>query len=292
MEEPRAAEVAENPIQHIVIFGTGPIGAGFALTCALNKVTVALISKSPSELSEAREWITDFFDRGVEKGAFKAAEVYQISAKLCFALGLDHVGRADLILDCLNEDFESKRALMAEVGPLAKPNAICATHTSLIPVRELGEAFGKPDRFIGVHFFTPVAVNKLVEVVSTPDTSRETIEEVMDFCIRIGKTPVLTKDQPGYVVNRLLVPFLLNAMKLYQEGNAPEDVDTAIELALGHKVGPLRLADSIGLDVVARMAERLYEYYGDDMYDPPEVLKQHIERGRLGKKTGRGFYRY
>jgi 3-hydroxybutyryl-CoA dehydrogenase len=292
MEEPRAGEVAENPIQHIVIFGTSQIGAGFALTCALNKVTVALISKSPAELTEAREWISDFFEKGVEKGAFKAAEVYQISAKLCFALGLDHVGRADLIIDCLREDFESKKKLLAEIGPLAKPTAICATHTSLSPVRELGAAFGFPERFIGMHLFSPVAVNKLIEVVSTPDSSRETIEAVMDFCIRIGKTPVLTKDQPGYVVNRLLIPFLLSAMKLYQEGNAPEDVDMAIELAMGHKVGPLRIADTMGLDVVARMAERLYEHFRDESYNPPEILKQHIERGRLGKKTGRGFYRY
>jgi 3-hydroxybutyryl-CoA dehydrogenase len=293
MEDPvTPVSGGEEAIRHIVIFGTGHTGAGFALSCALKGVVVALISKSSTELAEARNWVTDTLDKGLEMGSFKQAEVYQIAGRLCFALGMEHVSRADLIVDCLNESMTAKSELFAEIRDMAKPTAIGSTHTSLSSIREIGVAFGAPERFLGLHLFTPVPVNKLIEVVSTPETSRETIEAVMDLCMKIGKTPVLTKDQPGFVVNRLLIPFLLNAMRLYQEGNAPEDVDTAIELGLGHKAGPLKVADTMGLDVVARMAERLYEHYGDEMFNPPEVLRQHIERGRLGKKTGRGFYRY
>ena len=279
-------------INSIVIFGTGHVGAGLALACALKAVTVSLVSTDSAGLVDARTWMRDFFDRAVQQGKFQQSEVFHILGRMCFALGYERVSSADLIVECVEGDSEEKKAVFTKIRDMIKPTAIGATSSPIESIRELGEAFGAPERFLGAHFFTPVPVNKLVEVVVPPETSREAMEAVMDFAIKIGKTPVMCKDKPGFLVNRLLVPFMLNAMRLYQEGNAPEDVDAAIELGLGHKIGPLKLADSMGLDVVHKMAQLLFDYYGNEEYKPPKVLSQHIERGRLGKKSKRGFYRY
>ncbi|MFA4987241.1 MAG: 3-hydroxyacyl-CoA dehydrogenase family protein [Candidatus Brocadiia bacterium] len=283
---------ADIKIKNVAVVGCGQIGVGIGLSCALHRVPVALMGREKDELLTSRKWVTEFLDTAAEKGTIKRSEVYEIAGNFAFVVGIEHLKRADLVIECVNEDLETKKKLFTEIKGEVKPTAVVSTNTSVFSIRELAECFGSPDRFLGTHFFTPVPVMKLVEVVATPDTSRETIDNVMDFCMRIGKQPVLVKDSPGFIVNKLLTVFLLSAMKLYQEGNAPEDIDTAIELALGHKAGPLKLADSIGLDVIARMAEQLHAYHGDECYSVPDVLKQHIERGRLGRKTNVGFYRY
>ncbi len=290
-EQPVTSETSPE-IKSVAVMGTGQIATGIALCCALSKVPISLIGLNSGELVTARDWITDFLQKGVEKDKFKQADVYEIASRLCFAVSLDPVRRADLIIECCANDRESKLHFFNEIAKDVKSTAIVATHTSSMEIREFGVALGCPDRFIGTHFFHPVPIMKLVEIVLTPDTSKDAMEMVLDFCAKIGKQTVLCKDQPGLFVNRLLIPFLLRAMRLYEQGNAPEDVDLAIELGLGHKMGPLKLADSLGLDTVAKMAELLYQHYGDECFLAPSVLKNMIERGRLGRKTKHGFYVY
>ena len=292
MEENGSEAKIEQRIKSVAVIGTGSIGSGIALTCALKNVPVSLIGLENKGLVEARNWTSDFLERGVSKGLFERSKVYEIAGNLCFAIGMDPVLRADLIIECISGDVGLKKMLFADLSISVKEGAIVATNTSIHSIRDLAQEFSHSELFMGTHFFNPVPVMKLVEVVATPDTCKQALNDVMDFCMRIGKQPVLTKDQPGLLVNRMHIPFILHAMRLYQEGNAPEDIDMAMQLGLGHKVGPLRLADSIGLDVIARMADQLFDYYKDERYALPDVLKQHIERGRLGKKSGSGFFRY
>ncbi len=279
-------------IRSVAVVGATQVAVGLALACALKGLPASLIGMDHEAIAGARDWVSNFFEKGIEKGRFKRAEVYEIAARLCFAMSYDPLRSADLIVECAESDAEAKRKLFAEISGHAGPNAIAATHASMLEIRSLADAWGSPERFLGTHFFNPVPLVNVVEIVVTPDTSKAAIEAVLDFCDRIGKQPVMCKDKPGLIVNRLMVPLMLKAMKMYEEGNAPEDVDAALELAVGLKTGPLRLADSMGLDVVAKMAQTLYEYYDDPAYEPPDILLKLVEMKRLGKKTGHGFYRY
>ncbi|MDZ7815572.1 MAG: 3-hydroxyacyl-CoA dehydrogenase NAD-binding domain-containing protein [Planctomycetota bacterium] len=279
-------------ITSIVIYGAGDLGSGVALACALKALPVSLVSKDPAKLSSSREWMSKFFDKGVEKGRFKRSEVFHIIGRICFAVGNEQLKRAGLVVECVEGDIEKRKHAVREIATNVPDDCILIAAAGEDPTRQLGEIFGVPDSFVFAKFFQPVPVNGLAEVAYTPETSKSTLESVMDFCMRIGKTPVLCKDKPGFVLERLKMPLILKAMKLCEEGNAPEDIDSSVELGLGHRRGPLKEADATGLDKVLELADRLFEHYEDAAYEPPRILRRFVEEGRLGEKTGRGFYRY
>ncbi|VFA89528.1 3-hydroxybutyryl-CoA dehydrogenase [Gordonia paraffinivorans] len=282
-------------ISRVGVVGAGQMGAGIAEVCARAQVDVLVHEATRDRLAAGRSRILGSLDRGVSSGKLTERERDQAAARLRFTCDLGDFADRDLVVESVVEDEAVKVEIFTRLDEVvADPAAILASNTSSIPIRTLGAATRDPARVIGLHFFNPVPVLPLVELVTIPETAPGVAARAESFAHDVlGKQVIYSADRSGFVVNALLVPYLLSAIRMVESGFATvEDVDKAMVLGCAHPMGPLKLADMVGLDTIKVIAERMNEEFGESLYAPPALLAQMVESGRLGKKAGRGFYEY
>ncbi|WP_448567487.1 3-hydroxyacyl-CoA dehydrogenase family protein [Thermus sp.] len=280
-------------VKTIGVVGAGQMGSGIAQVAAQAGYEVLLLDVSEEALKRGLEAIRRSLGKFLEKGRI-TEEAYEATlGRIRTTLDLEAFREADLIVEAIVEDEEAKRALWERVGALAKPEAILASNTSSIPITALGRYSGRPERFIGMHFFNPVPLMALVEVIRGELTSEATRDVVVAVARRMGKTPLEVQDYPGFVSNRLLMPMINEAIEALREGIATKEaIDGIMRLGMNHPMGPLELADFIGLDTCLAIMEVLHHGFGDDKYRPSPLLRRMVQAGLLGRKVGRGFYLY
>lgn len=280
-------------IERIAVVGAGQMGAGIAQVAAHAGLEVTLADASPELAARAKEKLATTLARLVEKGKLPAAEREAVLGRIRPARALDDCAGADFAIEAIVENEAVKRDLLVRLDGLLPPHAILASNTSSISITALAAATRRPAQFIGMHFMNPPPVMQLIELIRGLQTSDATYQAVLALARRFGKTTVTSKDSPGFIVNRILIPLLNEACFALQEGLAsPEDIDTAVKLGLNHPMGPLTLADFVGLDTCLSIAEVLHRELGDDKYRPAPLLRQYVAAGWVGRKCGRGFYVY
>jgi 3-hydroxybutyryl-CoA dehydrogenase len=282
-----------NSPQTIGVIGAGTMGAGIAQVGALAGLSVVMLDIDEKRVTKGRDAIAGGLERLVKKAKLSAAERDSALARLRGATDYGALGDADLIIEAATEDEALKLKILRQADGLAKKDAILATNTSSISITKLAAAMKRPAKFVGLHFFNPVPLMALVEVVRGRQTDDATVEAAAALAKRLGKTPVVVKDSPGFVVNRLLCPMLNEAVLAYGEGIASaQDIDEAMKLGCNHPIGPLALADLIGLDVLLAVMEVFHREFKDPKYRPAPLLKEMVADGKLGRKSGRGFHTY
>ncbi len=280
-------------IEKIAVIGCGQMGLGIMESAATSGVDVVGVKLTPGDLDAPRRTIQKGLDRRVERGKLSAEARDAIMARIRFTQDLADITSAQLVVESCVEDLALKGEVLAKVEAHLGEDAVLTTNTSSLRLRDLAGFLTRPERFLGLHFFNPVPAMKLVEVSPVPTTEEAVTQLATDFCTQIDKTPVLIQDLPGYVVNRLLVPYILHAIETLEEGVASADaIDTAMKLGCGHPMGPLSLADLIGLDVVLAMAKTMQTELRDQRYRSPALLRRLVLAGHLGRKAGRGIYDY
>jgi 3-hydroxybutyryl-CoA dehydrogenase len=280
-------------IAEIGVVGAGFMGSGIAESAARAGVVVKVYEPQAAPLEHSREAIKVSLARAIERGRVTEEDAEALVGRIEWTTDLDALGGAELVVEAIVEDAEVKARTFTALDAVTRPEAVLASNTSSIPIAGLAAATGRPDRVLGLHFFSPVPVMKLVEVVIGLDTAEETVRRAEAFAAQIGKTAIKTKDRSGFIVNFLLVPYLMAAVRMYEEGFASrEDIDEGMKLGCGHPMGPLTLCDFIGLDVLYSVCDSLYEEFKRDEYAPPPLMKRMVVSGHLGRKTGRGFYEY
>jgi len=273
--------------EHVLVVGAGQMGGGIAQVMAMSGRRVSLHDPAPGASERAVANMEKSLAKLRERGEDVEGE------SLARVTPVDDLVPADLMVEAVVEDAEVKKEIFRRADETLPPQAVLASNTSSIPIASLGGATERPDRVIGMHFFNPVPVMKLVEVVRTPATSDETARAVVELALELGKTPAEANDFPGFVSNRILMPFVNEAAWALHEGVAqPEAIDTIAKLGFNHPMGPLALADLIGLDTCVAIMEVLRDGLGDERYTPCPLLVDHVRSGRLGRKTGQGFYVY
>jgi 3-hydroxybutyryl-CoA dehydrogenase len=277
---------------HVAVVGAGTMGNGIAHAFAQHRHEVVLIDVAEVQLDRARATIAKNLERQVNKGSLPAADRDATLGRLRTTTSTAAAAGAGLIIEAVPEDRELKERILRSIDAVAG-DAVVASNTSSISITELATALSRPDRFIGMHFMNPVPVMKLVEVIRGLQTSADTTRTVMDLAAGLDKTPVEVNDFPGFVSNRVLMPMINEAVYCLMEGVAqPEAIDTVMKLGMNHPLGPLALADLIGLDTCLSILEVLQRDLGDDKYRPCPLLRKYVAAGWLGRKSGRGFYRY
>ena len=280
-------------MQQVAVVGAGTMGNGIAHVFAQAGWRVALVDVSQPALDRALETIRRNMDRQVKKGALQSADRDAALGRIAPATALDAAREATLVGEAAGEQPATKFALVAELDRTLPPPAILASNTSSISITEIAGQTQHPERVIGMHFMNPVPMMALVEVIRGLATADETVRTVLAIARSLGKTPVAANDYPGFVANRVLMPMINEAVYCVMEGVAtPEAVDTVMKLGMNHPMGPLALADLIGLDVCLAILEVLHRGLGDDKYRPCPLLRKMVVAGRLGRKSGRGFYEY
>ncbi|MCZ4506642.1 3-hydroxyacyl-CoA dehydrogenase family protein [Streptomyces sp. ActVer] len=277
----------------LAIVGLGTMGAGIAQTAVSLGFDVVGVERDEQAVVAGRARVAAGLAKFVEKGKFTGEQAAQALARLRTSTDRADIAGADIVIDAAFEDVDLKRELFRDFERHASATAVLASNTSTIPLVIMAAETCAPERVVGLHFFNPVPLMDLVEVIRTPATSEETVRAAVDLSKALGKSPVIIKDVPGFIGNLLVVPFLLDAIRAFERGVASmEDIDSVLRLGFNHPMGPFRLSDLIGLDIVQDMAERMYEEYRDPKYWPPPLLKQYVRMGWLGRKTKRGFYTY
>lgn len=292
--------MASRNIEKITVIGGGLMGSGIAQVAAQTNHKVTLVDISDSVLEKAKAGISKSLQRVVKKKFSdnpEAGENYLSSTlgNLSFStIPADAVKDSDLVIEAIVENVDIKKKLFAEIDAIAPSHAIFASNTSSLPIKDIAVSTNRLDRFGGLHFFNPVPVMKLVEVVRIPETSDETNESLHKFSKALGKTTVQARDTPGFIVNRLLVPYIMESIKLVERGDASaEDVDTAMKLGAGVPMGPIQLADYVGLDTCKFIMDGWSEKFpGDPMFAQSDLLNKLVADGKLGMKSGQGFYNY
>ncbi|MBQ4340078.1 MAG: 3-hydroxybutyryl-CoA dehydrogenase [Firmicutes bacterium] len=280
-------------MKKIGVLGTGTMGAGIIQVLAQNGYEVVLRARRETSVEKGIATVNKNLDRLVAKEKITAAEKEEIMSRVHGSTDIAIVKDADLIIEAATEEMESKKALFAELDALCKPDTIIATNTSSLSITEIASATNRPDKIIGMHFFNPVPAMKLVEIIKGLTTSDETRDVILDLTKKIGKTPVEVEEAPGFVVNRILVPMVNEGIGIYADGVAgAADIDAAMKLGANHPMGPLELGDLIGLDVCLAIMNTLYTEFGDPKYRPHPLLKKMVRAGKLGRKSGEGFYNY
>jgi 3-hydroxybutyryl-CoA dehydrogenase len=275
------------------VIGGGLMGSGIAEVCAAAGFSVVVREVDEAAAAAARSRVEESLGRAVTRTKVSQQAAQEALDRIEFTTHLHELADVDLVIEAVPEDAKLKAAVLAEVADVVEPHALIASNTSSIPIAELAAAVPDPTRVLGLHFFSPVPVMGLVELVVALDTSPETAERARRFIERIGKTAIETKDRSGFIVNMLLVPYLMAAVRMYEEGFATrEAIDQGMKLGCGHPMGPLTLCDFIGIDVIYSVCDELYEEFKRPEYAPPPLLKRMVASGRLGRKTGRGFYEY
>jgi 3-hydroxybutyryl-CoA dehydrogenase len=278
-------------VQRVAVVGSGVMGSGIAEVCARAGLDVIVLETTVELLSKGRERIERSTEAAVERGRLDAGERQAALLRVVGTTRLEELAAADLVLEAATEDVAIKRELFARLDAVMRDDVVFGSNTSSIPIGTLGAATTRPDRVVGMHWFNPVPVMGLVEIVPALTTSEETVAFARAFGERMGKRTVLCGDRAGFIVNTLLIPYLNDAIRMLEERFATaDDIDTAVHLGLNHPMGPLRLADLIGLDTCLNIAEVLYEEFRDPKFAPPPLLRRMVTAGRLGKKTGSGFY--
>ncbi|HEX6726968.1 MAG TPA: 3-hydroxyacyl-CoA dehydrogenase NAD-binding domain-containing protein [Nitrospira sp.] len=280
-------------IKTIGVVGAGQMGRGISQVCASVGYQVLLVDVSEPPLTDAISRIRVGLERAVERGSLTEPQAGEVLALIHPLVHLGRLRDVQVIIEAIPEDLSLKQELFAELNQICVPEAVLASNTSSISITKLGAASGRPDRVAGLHFMNPAPVMKLVEVVRGLETSERTMQIAIDFVKRLGKTPVVAKDVPGFIVNRVLIPMINEAIFALEEGVASaEDIDLAMTAGTNHPVGPLALADRIGLDTVLAICEVLYQDLGDSKFHPCPLQRRYVEAGWLGRKSGRGFYVY
>ena len=282
----------EQTIHRVAVLGAGTMGNGIAQVCAMAGYDVALHDPQPGAVERALGTIRGNLEKGVERGKV-SVELRDLALRsLRAATSLtDAAATADLVVEAAPESIELKMAIFAALDREAPPHALLGTNTSSLSVGRIAEATERPEQVIGLHFFNPVHIMKLLEVVRGARTSQPTLDAALTFARRIGKEPIVVTDTPGFASSRLGVVLGLEAMRMVEQGVAtPQDIDKAMELGYNHPMGPLKLTDVVGLDVRLGIAEYLHGELGGEQYRPPELLRRMVADGKLGKKSGHGFY--
>jgi 3-hydroxybutyryl-CoA dehydrogenase len=285
--------VVLSEIRKAGVCGAGLMGNGIAQTCATAGFDVVLMEVADAPLQRGVQSITKSLDKFVEKQKLALAERDAILSRITPTTNVADLKDCDLVIEAIVENVEAKTNLFQQLDDLLAPHAIICTNTSSLCVIELAAKTKRPNRVAGLHFFNPVPIMKLVEVVKTIATTQDVVDALFDFARKLGKEPILAKDTTGFVVNRLLVPYLLYAIKVYEEGLASkEDIDKGMKLGCGYPMGPLELLDFVGLDTTYYIAQIMFDEFKDPMMAPPPLLKRMVLAGQYGRKTGKGFYDY
>jgi len=280
-------------IDKIAIIGCGTMGLGIAESAATHGVQVIAIESTPEKQEAAEQRLARSLERKLRRGRLDLAARDALLARIRFTHHLESLREVTLAIESGAEDLTVKLEVLAKIERHLPATAILATNTSSLKLSELARGLARPERFVGLHFFTPVSAMKLVEVAGTAETEVEVRQRATDFCLQLGKTPVQIQDSAGFVVNRLLIPYILHAIETLEQGVATADaIDVAMKLGAGHPMGPLALADLIGLDVVLAMAKTMHTELRDSRFRAPSLLRRLVLAGHLGRKTERGIYDY
>lgn len=281
-------------IRNICVVGAGVMGSGIAQVFAQAGYTVTMVDIDQKFLDRGMASIKANLERTAAKGKISKDEADAILSRIKTTLNLEEAGRsADFVVEAVVEKMDVKKDVFNRLDKVCPSHTILASNTSTLSITEMASATGRPDRVVGMHFFNPAPVMKLVEVIAGAQTSQETLATVKALAEKLGKTPIEVKESPGFVVNRLLTLMLNEACFLLMEGVAsPKDIDTAMKLGCNHPMGPFELMDLVGLDIVLAIAETLYQETGDPKFRPSPLLRKMVRAGLLGRKTGRGFYTY
>lgn len=280
-------------VRRLGVVGAGQMGSGIAQVAAQAGSEVVVRDIEQRFLDRGQAAIEADLKKAIEKGKLSVADRDATVRRIRMTLSLEDLADSDVVIEAVIEDRTLKKSVFAELDRLCPPSTVFASNTSSISITDLAGATGRPDRFAGMHFFNPVPRMKLVEVIRGLNTSDETVQIVRDLATSMGKTPVETRDSPGFVSNRILMPFVNEAFFTLQEGVAtPEDIDTVAKIGFNHPMGPLELADLIGLDTCLAILGVLHEEFGDSKYRPAPLLRELVRAGRLGRKSGRGVFAY
>ncbi|MFF3966039.1 3-hydroxybutyryl-CoA dehydrogenase [Streptomyces griseorubiginosus] len=283
-----------HPVTRLGVVGCGLMGSGIAEVAARHGMDVRVAESTPEAAEAGRRRVTASLDRGVRHGKLSAEQREQALARLSFTVDLGDMADRQFVVEAVAENLDIKTGVLRVLDKAVEdPVAVLATNTSSIPVVDLAVVTERPERVIGLHFFNPVPVQRLVEVIPALVTSAETVARTRAVAEQLGKQTILAPDRSGFVVNALLVPYLLAAVRMVESGAAsPDDIDRGMELGCAHPMGPLRLLDLIGLDTAQAVAESMYEEYKEPLYAPPALLRRMVAAGHLGRKSGRGFHTY
>jgi len=280
-------------VKSVGVVGCGVMGSGIVEVCARAGLDVVYLEATKELVEAGRGRIEASTLRAVERGKLSGQQRDAELARVSGTTSMGDLADRDLVIEAATEHYETKREVFRQLDEVTKPEAILASNTSSIPIVDLGAATTRPGRVVGMHFFNPVPVMGLIEIVRAITTSDETVEFARTFGAVLGKAVVLSRDRAGFIVNMLLIPYLNGAVRMLEEGFATrEDIDAAVHLGLGHPLGPLKLLDLIGLDTALYVADVLFEEFKEPLFAPPPLLKRMVTAGHLGRKSGKGFYDY
>jgi 3-hydroxybutyryl-CoA dehydrogenase len=280
-------------IKRVGVVGGGLMGSGIAQTAAQAGYDVIMAEVNQELLDRGIGRVEGAWKMLSGKGRITEEQVGEYHGRFRGTLDLAEFSDRDLVIEAIIENQDEKRKLFAQLDAITPKKALLVSNTSSLPIIEMAAATGRPPQVAGLHFFNPAPVMKLVEIVRTIETSDETVEELRGFAAKLGKTPIVAKDTAGFVVNFLLIPYMLSAVRMYENGLATkEDIDTGMKLGCGYPMGPFQLLDYVGLDTTLYAAEAIYKEYPDPAYAPPTLLRRMVQAGRMGMKSGQGFFEY